>query len=306
MPLRNALILLGLDGNDRLDREDVERAYRRRALRMHPDHGANRDAWDLLQLVRQTALAACDETGRRSSEIVGLPGVALERLSPREVALAAHREVSLVRRAQEAVATERSVIRRRTSRIARAKRRAWVAGVVAALISVAYQVARMTTVGSAAADGVAVGGAAIVALAVSAGALLKLQADNDQQRIEDYTSLLGEFDDHKSLLSEIAASYTGEVPQDPWWSRPELEDAVHRWSTSGQSQPLARPLELYERLGLFSSPFELRSLTRAIGAFDATELLVAKALESGTIEAKGRGRSRQYSWSVHDVAEQLP
>jgi hypothetical protein len=274
---------------------------------MHPDHGANREAWDLLQLARQIALEACEEPEQAApgSEIVELPGVALERLSARELALAAHREVGLARRAREAVATERSVVRRRTSRLARAKRRAWTAGVFAALISVAYQAGRLATVGSAAADGVAVSGAAIVALTVAAGALFKLQADNLQQRIEDYTSLLEDFDGHEPLLAEIVASYTGEAPPDRWWARAEMEDAVYQWSTPGELHPLARSMEIYERLGLLPSAIELKPLAWAIGASDATELLVAKALESGTIEEKGRGRNRQYSWPVHGAPGRL-
>jgi hypothetical protein len=96
---------------------------------------------------------------------LALPSAAgLERMDTRDIVLAAQRQLALARRGNEAAATERSIIRRRTSRLARAKRQAWTFALIAALVGGALQVFRAVG-GDAAANLMAVGGGTIVGVA---------------------------------------------------------------------------------------------------------------------------------------------
>ncbi|MCW3049163.1 MAG: hypothetical protein JWO74_3447 [Solirubrobacterales bacterium] len=299
MPLPDALILLGLDPHGELLTADVERAYRRHTPRAHPDRGGTREAWDLLQQARRVALEACDGVPALppGTELVRPGDAALERMSIREIALAGQRELALVRRAQEAAATERTVIRRRTSRLARAKRQAWTMAVLAALTAGLFQVFRVITAGDAAADGVAVAAAVIAAVAGAVGALLKMRADNIAQAIEELTAMLGDVDDHGALLESVAAvgDPDGDLGAGRWWPRASLEEALHRWSVVRPDLP-SRIMAPYEEFGLLPQRAELRPLAALVGPADTAELVIAKALESGTLEeARGDG-GRRYTW----------
>jgi hypothetical protein len=304
MPLHDALILLGLDLHGESGSADVERAYKRRAPHSHPDSGGTREAWDLLEEARRVALAATDRMPGPppGMALVRLGGAALEAMSTREVALVGQQELDLARRARQAAATERAVIRRRTSQLARAKRQAWIMCVVAALAAGLYQIFKVATAGHATADGIGISFAIIVAVAVTLGALLKLRADNIADAITDFTAMLGDLDDHASLLERIGAAGDphGDLGAGRWWPRASLEEALARWSAVRRNLP-SRILAQPEELGLLPQRGELRSRAALVGPVDAAELIIAKALESGTLEEARGEAGRRYAWGLPSV-----
>lgn len=226
------------------------------------------------------------------------PGPAeLARMGTREIALAAHREQTAARLAQEAAATEQRIIRRRTSRLRRTQRQAWVVALIVAVAAGAFQLLRVVTADDKAADTFTLAGAVMVFLAVVAGALLKFRADNLAQAVEDFAALLDEAD-HIRVLNAIGAEQAaGRLRPGEWWTREDLEDALEHW---GRAPKIPALLEPYERLGVLSHGGTLEALAATIGALDAAAIVVAKGLASGAInQARAAGESR-FAWGVQE------
>jgi hypothetical protein len=119
--------------------------------------------------------------------------------------------------------------------------------------------------------------------------------------VEDFTTILGRLDDYAGLLEVIGGSGGGgDLRPGRWWRREDLEEALDRWSheTTSRSTIVAP----YERIGLLQPPQKLEPIAAFIGAADAADLLIAKALESGTLEEARGEEGRRYAWRRPSVS----
>jgi hypothetical protein len=269
--------------------EEVERAFRVKAHAAHPDHGASRDAWDKLEQARKVVLAHCSDTGS-----------ALEIRALREVVLANQTVLNQVRRKDETAETKRAVIRRRTSAVTSAKRRAWAVTGVGAVSTAGYKLVRSVFYSDSyrsppVFDRTTVLVTILLASMGVIGIALKLYADRLEQAVEDLTAELSDRDTFLLLMAEICAPESAALARGRWWTRTRLEEGVAQWMDGVPD--LFRVGTPWSFLGVARPA--LASIARKVGAADTTRLMLAKGLEVGSLEQRSAASDvTEYAWGA--------
>lgn len=293
MPLEVALRELDLTAES-ATADKVERAFKRKAHDAHPDHGATRDTWDRLEEARRVALANFGEA----------VGGALEVRTLRELVVANQAALNQARRKEETADTKRSVVRRRTSAVTSAKRRAWAITALGAAGTALYKLlqALLRPVDLPVAP-IFDQGTVIVTISLAAvgaaGILLKLYADRIEQAVEDLTAELADSDTFRLLLDEISTCCPDYLGPGRWCNRSQFETGVAIWIEHAPRRLQRILLQWMEKplLTLGLEPPPLASIARRVRVADATRLILAKGVEVGILEQRrDQSATTKYAW----------